>query len=779
MLLEQNLHIKTPKSPDKKSENFSDRISDRVKDNQINELYEFSPFLLDVKKRRLACGDDFVSLTTKEFEVLLLLVENAGRVVEKDELLDAVWKDTFVEEGTLTRNISWLRKKLVENCGNDLPMIETVPKRGYRFLPEVTKKPSTKIVIAERVPEQISLVIEEHTIQEIQIEERIEIVPSSNENEIIFADGKFLETPKIKLLPATTAKRQISPLWIVPVLLIFAALAFFAYRSSFFQNQSNVILATKIVPFSGLPGRENSPAFSPDGKQMVFAWDGGVEGANADVYVKIIGAGEPVRLTETPNEEINPTFSPDGKSIAFVRISPDHNEIILIPALGGAERKIYEKASYASISFSPDGKLLAAAELDLSDKQPGIFTINLQTGEKTQVTMPDAPTVDHTPRFSPDGKFLAFIRHFSSFRREIFVVPAIGGEARQITFDDVRIYGLAWNINSQKLFFTSFRTVNQLNLWQISLESEAEPQLIATGSKNLQDLAISPDGKTIAYTEETADENIWEIEMSQAPRPLIRSTRADHSEQFSPDGTKIVFASDRTGNYEIWISDADGKNQRQLTDGNTSAGSPRFSPDGKFVAYDAQTAGNSDIFIISTNGGTPRQMTENVKNNALPAWSVDGNWIFLMSNRSGDEQMWKISANGGEAVQITKQGAFEIFAAPDGKTIIYSKGIGKPGLWSVGINGGDERPLTELSEAGAWRSWSVNSNGVYYTDFAAQMPFQIKFFDFANRQTKTIAKVEKPPLSYYSNLNVSPDGKKVLYAQQDQSAGTIMLAEFK
>ncbi|HLM61378.1 MAG TPA: hypothetical protein VK308_11280, partial [Pyrinomonadaceae bacterium] len=431
-----------------------------------------------------------------------------------------------------------------------------------------------------------------------------------------------------------------------------------------------------------------------------------------------------------------------------------------------------------SLSFSPDGKFLAHANLDLSEGEPGIFTINLATGEKSRLTTPALPAVDHTPRFSPDGKSLAFIRYFGSFRREIFVLPAEGGEPRQITSDDVRIYGLAWNADSQKIFFTSFREIGQLNLWQISLSGD-EPHLIPTGGKGLQSLAISPNGRTIAFVDETDDENIWEIEIDGKQSPLIRSARADHSQQFSPDGSQIVFASDRTGNYEIWITDADGKNQRQLTDSvGGSAGSPRFSPDGKLVAYDAQIAGGSDVYIVSVNGGASRRLTEDEKTNSLPAWSADGRHIFFISNRSGSDQIWKLPSDGGaKAVQITKQGAFEMFVMPGGREIVYSKGIGKIGLWSVSTEGANEKPIPELAEAGNWRSWCVAGNGVYYTAPSAQPPFRIKFFDFDARQTKEVGDVGKLPLTYYSNLSVSPDGKKILYARRDQSASTIMLAE--
>ncbi len=746
-----------------------------MKSKQKNELYEFSSFKLDVKKRRLLCEDKIISLTPKEFEVLFLLVENAGQVVEKDELLETVWKDTYVEEGTLTRNISWLRKKLAASGANDLPIIETVPKRGYRFLPEVVVKLSESAALVSK-DEIVHHIQFEEIVQQIQIEESIEILPSSDDTEISFVDGKILETPKIKALPAAPLRRQISIFWAVPVLLIFAAIALSAYYGYFFQNQSNVILAAKIVPFSGLPGREDSPAFSPDGNQMVFSWDGGMESGNSNIYVKVIGAGDPLRLTNYAANEINPVFSPDGKSIAFVRLLPTHNEIILMSALGGNEQIIYDQASYGSVSFAPDGKSLAVAELGASREPTGIYLINLQSKARIRLTAPAAPFVDHTPRFSPDGKNLAFIRYFSPFHRELFVVSAVGGEPRQITSDDVRIYGIGWSPDNQKLFFTSYRNINRLNLWQVSA-SGGEPQLIETGSRGLEDLAISPNGRTIAFVEEKSDENIWQIAPEAVPRPVIRSTHADHSEQFSPDGSQITFASDRTGKDEIWIADADGKNQRQLTNSAAQSGSPRFSPDGKFVVYDAQTADGSDVYIIPVNGGEARRLTETGKVNSLPAWSIDGKWIFFRSNRSGSHQIWKTPASGGEAVQITQQGAFEMFAAPDGRKIIYTKDSEKAGLWQVDTNGGGEELIPELAEAGGWRSWTVASNGVYYTGLAVQPPFRIKFFDFATRQTKEIMTTEKSPLTYFSNLAVSPDGKKILYARRDQSASSIMLAE--
>jgi Tol biopolymer transport system component/DNA-binding winged helix-turn-helix (wHTH) protein len=740
---------------------------------QTKEFYDFGAFRLDVRNRLLWRQGKTVALTLKEFEVLLFLVENAGRVVEKEELLNAIWKDTFIAEGTLTQNISRLRKKLEASNETDGKIIETLPKRGYRFLPAVT--------LIKNAP---ALIVEEQTIQHIRIEETISVDEPAGENAIgvervLNADHALADARA--LLPAPERKRPISWLWIGLVcgIVLAAGLGFIVYQTYFRNPAAKTVLTARIAPFSGLTGREGMPAFSPNGKQLAFTWNGGDSDKDLDVYVKLIGAGEPVRLTSGVNDEIYPTFSPDGRQIAFVRAFPTHSEVHIIPALGGAERKVCSlNLGSGGVSFSSDGQTLAVSESDSAGGQYSITLVNLQTCEGHRLTTPAEFVRDTTPRFSPDGQRVAFLRSFDDLTQEIFIVPATGGEVRPLTFDKVDIRSLAWSADGKRILFVSFRSNYQWNLWQIEATGSA-PELIATGGSNMTNIAVSPDGKTIAYTEESHDANIWRSSPNIPAQKFIASTLADHSQQISPDGSRVVFVSDRTGNYEIWIADADGKNQLQLTDSNGSAGSPRFSPDGQFIAYDAQIENTNDIFIVSSQGGAPRRLTDAVARNILPAWSADGRFVYFCSNRGGDLEIWKIPVEGGEAKQITKQGALDSFAAPDGKEIFYSKRRGIAGLWRVPVEGGEESPVPELAEAGYWRSWTMTQKGVYYVARTASPPYRIKFYDFSNKNSTEIATMEKTPLWIFPGLSVSADGKTILYAQRDQSNSSIMLAELR
>ncbi len=539
------------------------------------------------------------------------------------------------------------------------------------------------------------------------------------------------------------------------------------------------------VPFATYTGMKDHASFSPDGSQIAFAWDGGkprVEGKR-DIYIKLVGVGEPVQMTFAPEDEARPAWSPDNKYIAFLR----RDALYLIPSLpGGTERRLIE--SINSFSWSLDSKTLVVATQWKKEAPGNLWLISAETGERLKaLTQPSQPSSDDQPAVSPDGKQLAFFRSFGPTRREVFVMPASGGEPKQLTTDKRQIEGLTWTGNSREIVYASNRG-SGMALWRISANGGTPERITVPGFYPVAP-SISRQGNQLAYTDRYHDANIYKYEgngfVGRAtpgkfgePVSYLSSTRDDHSQQISPDGEKIAFVSMRSGSEEVWVCKRDGTGLIQLTSINGyPTGSPSWSPDSRWIAFDTRVDGNAEVYVVSADGGPSRNFTNFSSFEVVPSWSHDGKWIYFSSNRGGSYEIWRQPVEGGAAVQITHTGAGSGLESPDGKLVYFSKGGATYGLWSVPVAGGDEAPVPELNRAGYTRSWGIVGQGIYFISKEDTPRQTIKFFSFATRRITPLVTVEKEALFYQSGLTLAPDGRTLLYAQKDHSVNDILLIE--
>jgi eukaryotic-like serine/threonine-protein kinase len=538
-------------------------------------------------------------------------------------------------------------------------------------------------------------------------------------------------------------------------------------------------MALKILPFTSSPGTKFTPAFSPDGNEIAYTWTG-EKGDNADIYVKLIGAGSPLRLTTDPAEDSDPAWSPDGRYLAFLRETATGGSYYVIPALGGAERKIADAylqrpADGRSLDWSPDGKYLIVADKTTpQDPSFSILLLSVEDGERKVLVSPRGPFLA-SPTVSPGGKMVAFVQGAGFLAQDIFVVPTSGGESRRLTFDNRLIGGLAWTRDGTRIVFSSNRT-GLTSLWEVAL-SGGTPELVSGAGGDARAPSISPRGDRLAYVHTLYHLNIWRTEGQRtkgarsSPQKLIASSRMDAEGEYSPDGKRIVFSSDRSGSFEIWAANDDGSNPVQLTSlGGSSTGSPCWSPDGKRIAFDSRLEGHSDIFILNSEGGAPHRLTtENAENN-VPGWSRNGQWVYFSSDRGGKWQIWKVPSAGGASVQVTKNGGFFARESPDGRTLYYSDDDGF--LWKMPVGGGE--PIRLLDKVGRW---SVLDNGIYILDDSKRLA-KIKFLDFATSRTQEVTTLDLGPRAPAGEMfSVSPDAKWLLYSRVDQIESDIMLVE--
>lgn len=534
------------------------------------------------------------------------------------------------------------------------------------------------------------------------------------------------------------------------------------------------------------PGYELQPALSPDGKRLAFAWD--AEKGNYDIYVQDVGTPSPTRLTTDPAFDQHPSWSPDGRSIAFLRISDKRGEIRIVPVEGGAERHIADIAlqedEWETRERSPgpawslDGKSLAFASRDGVRGSMDIELFTLADGRRRRLTTPGSDTMgDSLPTFSPDGRMLAFVRAASRpSLMDVYVVPTAGGAARRLTFDQMAVSGLTWISNSE-LVMASNRTGPRM-LWRIGLRG-AKPEPIPIGARAVRDVNAGGNPLRVVLVEYFNESNLWRLNLRQPgakAERLAATTRRNDSPKFSPDGSSIVFVSDRSGSDELWITGADGSHPRQLTSfGGAPVGTPKWSPDGRQIVFDGVRNGISTIFLVDAAGGAPRRFTDDAWQNMMPGWSRDGRFIYFSSNRGGSQlRIWKKPVDGGPPIQITHTAAGEPLESPDGRVVYVSNGSN--GVWQVSPDGQDEHPVAGLETVRHSRYFDVTARGAYFLRDAAP-PATIVFYDFATRRSTPLLDLGTRFLSGMPCLSVTSDDGWLLYAERDDSGTDILMLD--
>ena len=716
--------------------------------------FQFGVFEVDPRAGELRKHGVRIKLQEQPLKILLCLLENHGQVVTREQIQQKLWPDnTYVDyENAINSAIRKLREALNDSSDNPR-FVETLPRRGYRFVAPVTQKTGPH-------PEQ--------GIADLKV---------------VHENPK--EEPESGVAPAASGAAR-TKRWerggaaALVGLIAAAAVIFWIVR----ENQAPQA-PLQTVPLTAFRGYERYPSFSPDGNQVAFSWDGEKQD-NFDIYVMQIGSGRPLRLTMDPAPDEAPAWSPDGKSIAFVRHAADKWRIMVIPTLGGSERQLAELLDapntstlffdLPSTSWSPDGRWLVVSGRDSPTQPNALWLVSIESGEKRRLTVPPASTRgDFSGAFSPDGRTVAFIRSSAFQASDVYVLPLAGdltasAEPRRLTKDNRSISGISWTADGRALIFSSNHG-GTLALRRMPVSGSKESVPLSIGENGAMP-SISRLGKRLAYSQSITDGNIWRVNLTDPwdpPAPFLASTRLDANPQYSLDGKRIAFESTRSGNQEVWVSDADGSNPVQLVTIGRS-GSPRWSPDGQRIAFDSNVDGHWQIYMVSAQGGRPHRMTTGAADDVRPSWSPDGNSIYFASNRSGGNQtwqVWRMPAGGGPAVQVTRHGGYTAFPSTDGKLIYFVKDDRQLSpLWKAPAEGGEE---SQVLDAVFRVGFAVTPGGIYYFSQA-----RLQYLEFSTGLSKSIMMTERPTIL---GLTVSPDGHWLLYAQNDQGGSDLMLVE--
>jgi Tol biopolymer transport system component len=538
-------------------------------------------------------------------------------VVTREELQKRLWPDTFVD---VDHNLNTAINKIREVLGDSTEsprFVETLPRRGYRFIAELEPpvQPVVPIVMVE--PDR----------------------------------GSRSRQTWLKIAAGVLA---------ISVFALAAVLVYRWHRPQRPQERG----ALTIIPFTAFSGVATSPAFSADGSRIAFAWNGDPANKNKgfDLYVKAIGSETLLRLTQNPSDWISPTWSPDGTQIAFHRLSGADTGIYVVPALGGPERKLrttrmgwgqFALTPFSLINWSPDGKWIAFAdELPEETKPIRIYLLSTETLDTRQIAISPACARQGAPVFSHDGAYLAYwcVRGQDD-EAVLYSLALPNGDPKKIATFRALQFGLTWSADDKKLIYSLWNYASY-ELGEVTVTNGSTNQLAFAGSASLP--TVSARGDKLAFRSSLPSSNIWRRDLVYPESPavkLIPSSRAQWDAQYSPDGKRIAFASLRSGVQSVWISNEDGSNLVQISNPAHPSGSPQWSPDGNRIAFDALSADRWEIFIADAAEGIPKKLATNISGLTRPHWSRDGKWIYFRSTEAGKMGVYRCPASGGDALR--------------------------------------------------------------------------------------------------------------------------------
>jgi Tol biopolymer transport system component len=527
-------------------------------------------------------------------------------------------------------------------------------------------------------------------------------------------------------------------------------------------------------PLANDADAEECPSLSPDGSRVVYFWG---HDPDPGLYIKPVDGTSRLLPTSGAGELFwcgYAKWSPAGDLIAFLTRGDGDSKNIWVTSPAGGRPRLLTSASGIGLAWTPDGQSLAFVDRNSPGEPFSIFSIPLHGGPRRRVTAPPLGTFGDTYcTFSPDGRRLAVVRYWNQHQSDVLVMPVDEPESavERLTTGFAGMIGIDWSPDGQAIVFGS-----HLGLWKVSLTGARTPTrvVVFNGDAAFPSFSRVVRAIRLTYQSDVTDVNIWRWDPGRRePRKIAGSTWYDDFPAVAPGEDRVAFASNRTGENEIWVADADGSNPQQVTfHRGPVVMAPAWSPDGKRLAFSSEVGGNRDIYVVRPDGSQSTRITTAPSEETNPTWSPDGRWIYFRSDQAGAGHFWKVPAAGGTPIRVTMGEALRGFPSPDGRLLYFVRSADTPGLWSVPVNGGGETfVLSDVRDG----YWAVADSGIFF--FVLGPKDVLRFFAFA---TGTVSTLPPPPGGWgflHPGFSATRDGRFVLWTRLDNSIRDLMLID--
>lgn len=589
----------------------------------------FGPFQLDPDRREILRNGERFPLQARPFDTLVFLVQHRDRVVDKQELLENVWPDAYVEESALFQTISTLRKALGEGKPAGERYIATVPGRGYRFVADVALS---------------------------------EAGETGSSNLAVEAPGPLQPQP-------TRAKTDLYRVGlrrgIAVVATVAAAATLGAVLWPVLKSPAPDAASTTVTRLTSLEGVEWQPGWSPDGRSIAYS---GTAFGSADIFVTAAAGGDPLRRTFDAADDLHPRWSPTGRYIAFLSDRGQGLGVYVTSPYEGPERKIAETRLHRDVGllsglgaqpWSPDGGSLLFPRRH-EDGSIAVWRIELSTGVETQMTFPPPGSEDREASWSFDGRKIAF-QGLVGARRGLWVTDADGRNEKRVA---EKGRSPAWSPDGRALYVTQG---DPINIWRLELDSGEWSQVTVGAGQDLFP-AVAATGR-LAYSNFRHTLHLYRIDIaSGSSEQLTTGTSHDLYARVSPDGTRVAYQSDRSGNADIWVRDLGTGEELRLTEYPGPDTRPDWSPDGNRIVFVSNRDGGLRLCVVEAGGGAPQcdaqhtipnagSRTAAVEGNAAPRWSPDGERIGYIAPTKKGSALWLATLDGKAEPVASTEGA--------------------------------------------------------------------------------------------------------------------------
>ena len=700
-------------------------------EHPTTHFYAFDSFVVDAGKSVLSRDGQSVPLTPKAFEILLVLVRNPGRVLKKEELIEEVWPDAFVDENNLPRNISSLRKALGEGPAEH-KYIVTLPGQGYRFVAEVRQLENPNGTPTRSLLESVPL---EPAKPEPAITLHEEVVRSET---------------------ATSKQRSISLLVVCACLALALAISLYFLVQGWLHSSQPTTAQHKLWQLTFEPGLETDPSWSPDGRFVAYSSD---QSGNFDIWVRSIGEGNSVQVTSSSAHDWQPNWSPDGLSLVF-RSEREGGGLFVVPALGGSERKLCGFGYRPR--WSPDGsQVLFYSSAYTGAVKSKTYVINSTGGSPRDVLNDFVPQFVSTllVAWHPDGSRLSVWGNHRQAGWSFWTVPLNGGPPLQSQIDPsvqsqlkevgVRFANFLWMPSANGLIFEG-ESQGVRNLWKVKVDPSTLRWIgglerITTGAGKDTDIAVSSDGRKLAFSIRNERSRLWTQPFDPVggrttgtSQPLTVAGMDALQPGLSPDGKLLVFRKRHADKEELWAKSlADGRETLLTGADDFRRVNPILSNDGTRFVYmrsgpaqvETDPQVSRTLALRTLSGGDEQIVTSPMQGRiSLTDWTPDGKWILMSSDLQTPGRvalcLFPLEAAPHAETQmrmIASDPEFNLWQgrfSPDGRWISFNAfNATDPSVSTVYVISASGGEWVKLTEGRYWDDkprWSPDGKAIYF-----------------------------------------------------------------